>query len=62
MLAGAALRARLATVRRRSPSRHRLLWKIGMTRPSRTDWEGNFILSSQVWTTRATLRGWGSST
>ena len=29
-----------------------LLWKIGMTRTvPETDWQGNFILSSQVWTT-----------
>jgi CubicO group peptidase (beta-lactamase class C family) len=29
-----------------------LFWKIGMTRTvPETDWQGNFILSSQVWTT-----------
>jgi CubicO group peptidase (beta-lactamase class C family) len=33
-----------------------LLWKIGMTRTvPETDWEGNFILSSQVWTTARDL-------
>jgi CubicO group peptidase (beta-lactamase class C family) len=33
-----------------------LFWKIGMTRTvPETDWEGNFILSSQVWTTSRDL-------
>lgn len=33
-----------------------LLWRIGMTRTTpETDWEGNFILSSQVWTTSRDL-------
>ncbi len=33
-----------------------LLWKIGMTRTApETDWQGNFILSSQVWTTARDL-------
>ncbi|HEX8124567.1 MAG TPA: serine hydrolase [Allosphingosinicella sp.] len=33
-----------------------LLWKIGMTRTvPETDWKGNFILSSQVWTTARDL-------
>jgi CubicO group peptidase (beta-lactamase class C family) len=33
-----------------------LLWKIGMTRTiPETDWEGNYILSSQVWTTSRDL-------
>jgi CubicO group peptidase (beta-lactamase class C family) len=33
-----------------------LFWKIGMTRTvPETDWEGNFILSSQVWTTARDL-------
>ena len=33
-----------------------LLWKIGMTRTvPETDWRGNFILSSQVWTTARDL-------
>jgi CubicO group peptidase (beta-lactamase class C family) len=33
-----------------------LLWKIGMTRTvPETDWQGNFILSSQVWTTARDL-------
>lgn len=33
-----------------------LFWKVGMTRTvPETDWEGNFILSSQVWTTARDL-------
>ena len=33
-----------------------LLWKIGMTRTvPETDWQGNFVLSSQVWTTARDL-------
>lgn len=33
-----------------------LLWRIGMTRTTpETDWAGNFILSSQVWTTARDL-------
>ena len=33
-----------------------LFWKIGMTRTvPETDWEGNFIISSQVWTTSRDL-------
>jgi CubicO group peptidase (beta-lactamase class C family) len=33
-----------------------LFWRIGMTRTiPETDWEGNFILSSQVWTTARDL-------
>lgn len=33
-----------------------LLWKIGMTRTvPETDWQGSFILSSQVWTTARDL-------
>lgn len=33
-----------------------LLWKIGMTRTvPETDWQGHFILSSQVWTTARDL-------
>jgi CubicO group peptidase (beta-lactamase class C family) len=33
-----------------------LLWKIGMTHTTpETDWQGNFILSSQVWTTARDL-------
>jgi CubicO group peptidase (beta-lactamase class C family) len=40
-----------------------LLWKIGMTRTvPETDWEGNFILSSQVWTTARDLARMGCST
>jgi CubicO group peptidase (beta-lactamase class C family) len=33
-----------------------LFWKVGMTRTvPETDWQGNFILSSQVWTTARDL-------
>jgi CubicO group peptidase (beta-lactamase class C family) len=33
-----------------------LFWKIGMTRTvAETDWQGNFVLSSQVWTTARDL-------
>ncbi len=33
-----------------------LFWRIGMTRTvAETDWQGNFILSSQVWTTARDL-------
>ncbi|MGP1283550.1 MAG: serine hydrolase domain-containing protein [Parasphingopyxis sp.] len=33
-----------------------LLWRIGMTRTTpETDWQGNFVLSSQVWTTARDL-------
>ena len=33
-----------------------LVWKVGMTRTGpETDWQGNFILSSQVWTTARDL-------
>jgi CubicO group peptidase (beta-lactamase class C family) len=33
-----------------------VLWKVGMTRTvPETDWQGNFILSSQVWTTARDL-------
>jgi CubicO group peptidase (beta-lactamase class C family) len=33
-----------------------LLWPVGMTRTTlETDWQGNFILSSQVWTTARDL-------
>lgn len=33
-----------------------LLWKIGMSRTTpETDWQGNYILSSQVWTTARDL-------
>ena len=33
-----------------------LLWKIGMTRTyPETDWQGNFVLSSQVWATARDL-------
>lgn len=37
-----------------------LLWKIGMTRTlPETDWKGNFVLSSQVWTTARDLARFG---
>ncbi len=37
-----------------------LFWKIGMTRTvPETDWEGNFIISSQVWTTSRDLARMG---
>lgn len=37
-----------------------LLWKIGMTRTFvETDWKGNFVLSSQVWTTARDLARFG---
>ena len=37
-----------------------LFWKIGMSRTvPETDWEGNFILSSQVWTTARDLARMG---
>ena len=33
-----------------------LFWKIGMTRTApETDWQGHFVLSSQVWTTARDL-------
>jgi CubicO group peptidase (beta-lactamase class C family) len=35
-----------------------LFWRIGMARTTpETDWRGDFILSSQVWTTAGTSRG-----
>lgn len=37
-----------------------LFWKIGMTSTfAETDWQGNFILSSQVWTTARDLARFG---
>jgi CubicO group peptidase (beta-lactamase class C family) len=37
-----------------------LFWKVGMTRTvPETDWEGNFIISSQVWTTSRDLARMG---
>lgn len=37
-----------------------LLWRIGMTRTTpETDWQGNFVLSSQVWTTARDLARFG---
>ena len=38
----------------------KLFWKIGMNRTyAETDWQGNFILSSQVWTTARDLARMG---
>lgn len=38
----------------------RLLWKIGMTRTvPETDWHGNYVLSSQVWSTARDLARFG---
>lgn len=57
LLAVRGLRARLGDGARALdfPFSH-LLWKIGMTRTvPETDWQGNFILSSQVWTTARDL-------
>ena len=37
-----------------------LFWKIGMARTTpETDWQGNFVLSSQVWTTARDLARFG---
>ena len=37
-----------------------LFWKIGMVRTTpETDWQGNFVLSSQVWTTARDLARFG---
>ncbi|KAF1723221.1 serine hydrolase [Pseudoxanthomonas wuyuanensis] len=37
-----------------------LLWKIGMTRTvPETDWKGNYVMSSQVWTTARDLARFG---
>jgi CubicO group peptidase (beta-lactamase class C family) len=53
LLAVRALRARLNDDRRyHAYPFTELFWKIGMTRTTpETDWQGNFILSSQVWST-----------
>jgi CubicO group peptidase (beta-lactamase class C family) len=38
----------------------KLFWKVGMNRTfAETDWQGNFILSSQVWTTARDLARMG---
>ncbi len=61
MLAARALRAALGDGQEALafPFTH-LFWKIGMTRTvPETDWEGNFILSSQVWTTARDLARMG---
>jgi CubicO group peptidase (beta-lactamase class C family) len=57
LLAVRALRARLGDGERALAFPFEsLLWKIGMTRTvPETDWQGNFILSSQVWTTARDL-------
>ena len=57
MLAARAVRARLGDGERALAFPFtQLFWKIGMTRTvPETDWQGNFILSSQVWTTARDL-------
>ena len=57
LLAARALRAKLGDGERAlSFPFTDLFWKIGMTRTvPETDWQGNFILSSQVWTTARDL-------
>lgn len=55
LLAARGLRAKLGDDALGFPFTE-LLWKIGMTRTvPETDWQGNFILSSQVWTTSRDL-------
>jgi CubicO group peptidase (beta-lactamase class C family) len=61
LLAIRALRARLGDGERALafPYTH-LFWKIGMNRTyAETDWQGNHILSSQVWTTARDLARMG---
>ncbi len=57
LLTARALRARLGDGQRALAFPFKeLLWRIGMTRTTpETDWQGNFILSSQVWTTARDL-------
>ncbi|HEV2746229.1 MAG TPA: serine hydrolase [Allosphingosinicella sp.] len=56
LLAVRALRASLGEDEYMSYPFTDLLWKIGMTRTvPETDWKGNFILSSQVWSTARDL-------
>jgi CubicO group peptidase (beta-lactamase class C family) len=57
LLAARGLRARLGDGQRALAFPFTaLFWKIGMTRTvPETDWQGNFILSSQVWTTARDL-------
>lgn len=61
MLAARALRAALGDGQEALAFPYTdLFWKIGMTRTvAETDWEGNFILSSQVWTTARDLARMG---
>ncbi len=57
MLAARALRARLGDGQRALAFPFQeLLWRIGMTHTTlETDWRGNYVLSSQVWTTARDL-------
>jgi CubicO group peptidase (beta-lactamase class C family) len=56
LLAIRGLRASLGESRYLAFPFQNLFWKIGMTRTAaETDWQGNFILSSQVWTTARDL-------
>ncbi|MDQ2859785.1 MAG: beta-lactamase family protein [Pseudomonadota bacterium] len=57
LLAARSLRARLGDGQRALAFPfNELLWRIGMTRTTpETDWRGNFVLSSQVWTTARDL-------
>ena len=56
LLAIRGLKAKLGTERALSFPLTDLFWRIGMTRTvPETDWQGNFILSSQVWTTARDL-------
>jgi len=57
LLAARALRARLGDGDEALDFPYReLLWRIGMTHTTlETDWRGNYVLSSQVWTTARDL-------
>ncbi len=57
LLAARALRARLGDGERALAFPFKeLLWRIGMTRTTpETDWRGNYVLSSQVWSTARDL-------
>ena len=56
LLAIRGLKAKLGTERALNFPLTDLFWRIGMTRTvPETDWQGNFILSSQVWTTARDL-------
>jgi len=61
VLAVRALRAAIADDRRYlSYPFEKLFWRIGMARTTpETDWQGNFVLSSQVWTTARDLARFG---